>query len=826
MYVCLAFYLKIRLGKISRFHRNTMTRKINYGIDLGTTNSAIAIYKEGKVSVLRNPRGFREVLPSAIAMRKGRILIGDKARESGEFLFTAFKRDMGSDLQYTLGEETYDPLQFSSMILEQLIGFQAEETIESAVITIPASFDIVQSNATKKAGYAAGLKEVVLLQEPIAACLAYANENNLDTETQQRWLVYDFGGGTFDCALVQINQREMTVIDHQGNNFLGGVDMDESFLQGHILPELKKLKDIDWSELIRTNETLKKSLLLFVEEAKIELTQKEEAQIEIELDEPEFYGEINVSRAQFNACIEPQFNASWQLIQRLLGQNNLAVSDVNRIVLVGGTTYVPFIREELKRRSGIEVDSSIDPGTAIVKGAAYFAGSKDSSLIDEEEKENTSKLQVTLSYEPSTLDDEELIAFKVQGGLIGSYKILTNHNAVVEQTPFRHEASAFIPIQPKQNNEFQLAIQDEAGTEVYTTAFNIQHGNYSVNGQTLPSDICLELDELEGGTKLEAIFRKNALLPIKRTVFRTVNRHIPAGSEEALYINVLEGKAGTMPGSNLSIGFIEVKGIQLPKDLVKGMDIELQFNMTESRDLEIDVFIPSSQKRLTQVFNPHQKSVNLNKLSQDLEVAIQRVKADLVDQDIDDMAQLKLQALLVDLRHLLSQCREGEQGMMQKLDEEKRHLLKSYDDIVRLSKLSGELERYKEEVERLQGLLHLADTTEKEQANKLLQNEWEVMNSDNRYFIKEACDAISSLNNQLFFKDDRNYAIIFFNLSMISMEHYQDSQAAQQLIQEGQAARERNDIAAVKMITISLFNTLKPSFLKSNTQFASITGIR
>src|SRR5829696_5780171 len=182
---------------------------LNFGIDLGTTNSLIARFDAGAVQVFKNPVGHKESLPSVVAFRGDRTIIGDKAKEyiakDPANVFAAFKRKMGTNENFLVPSTAsmISPLELSAMVLKELKNFvHTGETVEAAVITIPASFDTIQSNATKKAGYAAGFKEVLLLQEPIAASLAYFNESKKEIPGEGNWLVYDLGGGTFDVALV------------------------------------------------------------------------------------------------------------------------------------------------------------------------------------------------------------------------------------------------------------------------------------------------------------------------------------------------------------------------------------------------------------------------------------------------------------------------------------------------------------------------------------------------------------------------------------------------------------------------------------------------
>ncbi|MCE3283599.1 MAG: Hsp70 family protein, partial [Chitinophagaceae bacterium] len=218
---------------------------INFAIDLGTTNSLIAQFTGGGVQVFKNPVGDKHTLPSVVAFRNDRTIVGDKAREfvakDPANVFTSFKRKMGTSESFHVPStgQTVTPVQLSSLVLRELKTFVHNgELGGSVVITIPASFDTIQSNATKKAGYEAGFGEVVLLQEPIAASLAFFNESKKEIPQKGNWLVYDLGGGTFDVALLTIENGELRVKDHEGDNFLGGVDFDTLIIEKLIVPKI------------------------------------------------------------------------------------------------------------------------------------------------------------------------------------------------------------------------------------------------------------------------------------------------------------------------------------------------------------------------------------------------------------------------------------------------------------------------------------------------------------------------------------------------------------------------------------------------------------
>ena len=195
-----------------------MEKMINYGIDLGTTNSAIARFVKGEVEVFKNPlETGKETLPSVVYYKKDKVVVGTNARtyfeRDAENVFGTFKRKMGTTESFKVKSinQSKTPIELSAEVLKELKGFvHSGESFDAAVITIPASFDVIQSNATKEAGYLAGFKQVILLQEPIAASLAYANKHKERDLENGQWLVYDLGGGTFDVALIKIKALNPT----------------------------------------------------------------------------------------------------------------------------------------------------------------------------------------------------------------------------------------------------------------------------------------------------------------------------------------------------------------------------------------------------------------------------------------------------------------------------------------------------------------------------------------------------------------------------------------------------------------------------------------
>ncbi|MBD3581628.1 Hsp70 family protein [Flavobacterium selenitireducens] len=820
---------------------------INYGIDLGTTNSAISKYEDGKIHLFKNPVGFRDTIPSVVAFRKGTIRVGDKAREqiltNPGNVFSSFKRKMGSDQIYDVPDtgQTITPVGLSAMVLKELLGFVPDETLSSIAITIPASFDTIQSNATKKAGYEAGFGEVVLLQEPIAACLAYSNSLNIDITEDKKWLVYDFGGGTFDAALVSISHRELKVVDHKGNNFLGGLDLDNLVVEKILCPKIEAKTGLTglWQNMVKGEDTSFKKLyfeLLFkAEEAKKELSVKSSAIIEIDSDEPEIMIDIEISQQEFEAVIQPKFNESYSLVEKLVQSNGLRFSDIERIILVGGTTYIPYVRRELHERSGVVVDSGIDPTTAVVIGAAYYAGSKPSAAKAEFEPETGSDASPSISaefiFEPNSQDSEELLACIVPPNFQGYYRITRADGGYDSgMQPMTGKFSVFVPLLQKATNLFSVGLFDQNQQSVLKkSGIAITNGLYNVQGQPLPNDICLELDEESGTTYLESIFRKNDILPIKKTVYKQCSKNILKQSDDKLVINIVEGNAGGMIGSNLSIGYLEINGRDLDQDLLKGIDIELNFKITESRDLSVTVYIGALDLEINEVFNPHERKVSIDKLRSEVKDVIDQIQREIYEQEDEEnfeyLARLKrTENLLVTLYNEAELAAEDNStDKKYQLDEAKRLLIQEFDDLVRHRFVLEEADLYKDMKAYYNQYAEKATPSQIETFNKIVAGEKDFLQSGNRYVIRKKAKELESLADAIWRKQDERFVDHFYYYRYLDLDGYSDKRKAEKLFERGEHAIDKTNYVELRAICSQLWNMLKVK-PKSDTDFENFDG--
>ena len=346
------------------------------GIDLGTTNSCVAVMEGGEPTVIPNAEGARTTASVVAFTKNGERLVGQVAKRQAvtnhDRTISSIKRDMGTDRRVTIDGKSYSPQEISAMILSKLKA-DAEaylgETVTQAVITVPAYFSDAQRQATKDAGKIAGLEVLRIVNEPTAAALAYG----LDKEDSQKILVYDLGGGTFDVSLLEIGGGVIEVLATSGNNRLGGDDFDNKIVDW-MVAEFKKAEGIDLSgdaaAMQRLNDAAAK--------AKIDLSGVMQTNINLPFITMDASGpkhlDLTLSRAQFDKLTEDLVKATEGPTNRALSDAGLKPSEVDKIVLVGGSSRIPAVQDMVKRITGKEPFKGINPDECVALGAAIQAG--------------------------------------------------------------------------------------------------------------------------------------------------------------------------------------------------------------------------------------------------------------------------------------------------------------------------------------------------------------------------------------------------------------------------------------------------------------------
>ncbi|EAF3594074.1 molecular chaperone DnaK [Listeria monocytogenes] len=345
------------------------------GIDLGTTNSAVAVLEGGEAKIIPNPEGARTT-PSVVGFKNGERQVGEVAKRAAitnPNTISSIKRHIGTNYKETIEGKDYSPQEISAIILQYLKSYAEDylgETVDKAVITVPAYFNDAQRQATKDAGKIAGLEVERIINEPTAAALAYGMDK---TETDQTILVFDLGGGTFDVSILELGDGVFEVHSTAGDNELGGDDFDKKIID-YLVAEFKKDNGIDLSQDKMALQRLKDA----AEKAKKDLSGVTSTQISLPFitagEAGPLHLEVTLTRAKFDELTHDLVERTIAPTRQALKDANLSASDIDQVILVGGSTRIPAVQETIKKELGKEPHKGVNPDEVVAMGAAIQGG--------------------------------------------------------------------------------------------------------------------------------------------------------------------------------------------------------------------------------------------------------------------------------------------------------------------------------------------------------------------------------------------------------------------------------------------------------------------
>lgn len=584
---------------------------IDFGIDLGTTNSAIAVLKGITTEVIKN-NVDAEITPSAVYIdKKGNIQVGNSARNRApeskyeDDVQQEFKRQMGTDhvYQFKSSGQQKKPEELSAEVLAALradVQQRTGEEVESSVITVPAAFELHQCEATRKAALLAGLRDSPLVQEPVAAALAYGFQAD---RQKAYWLVYDFGGGTFDAAIIKAEEGAIHVVNHGGDNFLGGSDIDWAIVDQLLVPRL--VAEYDLKEFTRGNKNWKSAFLklkYFAENAKISLSRSERTTIEVggfsddSGNELEF--ECELSRRDIAGVAEPFILSSADICKRVLKEKKLGKDDVDRVILVGGPTLAPYFRDLLKNSLGLPLDFSADPLTVVARGAAVFAGSqkvKHSTAAPINAGEY--RLELAKSFNPVGIDSAPMVGGTISGSSAQSFLGFTLELVNVD-TQWRSGKIALssegvfmasLHAEPKVRNTFAIELFDAVKRRQKVSPNTL---TYTIGAVVDEQPLIHSMGIAMANNECAIFFEKGLGLPQKATQdFKTVDALRQGQTGTVLRVPVIEGD-NAKADRNRKIGELIIEGTNIRRDLPAGSDVEVTLRVDESRLVTVTAYFP------------------------------------------------------------------------------------------------------------------------------------------------------------------------------------------------------------------------------------------
>lgn len=635
-----------------------MRQKIDYGIDLGTTNSAIARMEDGEAVIIKSDDNQMDTTSSIVSFNKKQtIFVGLSAKNALEREaasnfrnrkqiepngYQEFKRTMGTDHQYASSNmhRTYSSEELSAEVLKKLKGYIRDEEIISAVITVPAMFRQSQLDATQRAAELAGFNYCELLQEPIAASIAYGMKAN---NANGYWLVFDFGGGTFDAALMHVEEGIMKVVDTEGDNHLGGKNLDNAIVDQLLIPELEKQCELnDTLENGSTKKLLQDALKKYAEEAKITLSSKEKwghflEDLGEDDDGEEIQADLDISLEQYEKVCVPIFQGAIDIVKNVLSRNNLSGQDLESLILVGGPTFQQTLRRMLKEQITEKIDTSIDPMTAVAKGAALFASTKD--IPRELQKRDSSKAQLSLKYPETTVETQENLGIRIDREQSTANLPATFTLEIIRGDSGWSSGKVLVEgdveiielmLNEGKTNQFNIKLSGPDGSNIpcEPNSITIIQGMKIANA-TLPYHVGIEVydtvDNKQGVYPLSGL-EKNKTLPAKgKGSFKTMKDIRPGLKEDQILIPIYElsrGNDGSRAILNTFFGKFAITGQDISAFLPAGSDVEVTLNIDASRRGKLSVYLPALDESFDVVIETTiEKDIKKEELQKEIVVA-------------------------------------------------------------------------------------------------------------------------------------------------------------------------------------------------------------
>lgn len=789
--------------------------KMDYGIDLGTTNSAICRMEKGEPKIIKSDIQA-DTMPSCVSIKKTKSIrvgqgafndmVSDKRCATKSWskgksnTYVEFKRTMATNTRYhsSFMERDYSSEELSAEVLKTLKSFVTDEKFSSVVITVPAKFTVIQKTATMEAAKLAGFKRYELLQEPIAAAMAYG----LTTDSKNGiWMVFDFGGGTFDTALLKIEDGIMQVFDTEGDNYLGGKNLDYAIVDNIIIPYL--IDNFNLSDTIANaekKEVLRDAMKTYAEEVKNQLSFKEKEDIlsnlgELGEDEDGEEIELGLTLTQEEAfnVMRPYFQKAVDICKNLLQRNHLSGSQIDKLILVGGPTHSPLIRQMLKEQITLNVDTSVDPMTAVATGAALYASTIDAEVSEEDIEVGT--VNFDIGYESTSVETTEWVSIKLTDKSLLTktwVELMRNDKAWSSGKVEMDSTGNVIEINLLESkpNSFNVMAYDEKGNILpcFPSEFTIIQGT-KVKAAPLPYNIGIAI---WSDVKKRGVFRmargleKNKPVPATGVVndLKTTCQLRPGIESDILTVPIYQvddfsGAEGRSASLYEYVADVVITGDDIETLIPADSPVDVTLKVDTSEQMTLEVHFPALDITIEKELDTSRKqSVEEaeNIIKKQIEEAQQSIER-LADSNIYDA---KLQVELDRVREEAKNSSE-KKAVLQHLKEVLRKI-ESLDESTEWQRLEAKLREEFDQLEKAQNDLGNEKTAQL--VNQLHSQVDEVIRNKDVCIGREVLEQINNLFIHL--------TMVYQCIGLIrdcqyrfSAIHWKDSSRARQLLNSG-----------------------------------------
>ncbi len=812
---------------------------IDFGIDLGTTNSVISVANEGKIEIIKN--GIHDITPSMVYIdKRGKLDRGHRAAQSLGRPSTAadvqaeFKREMGQKVLrvFDAAGKSMSPEELSAEILIELrraAGERCGKEPAAAVITVPAMFELPQNDATARAATLAGFEHSMLLQEPVAAATAYGFQS--DSE-RAYWLVYDYGGGTFDASILVIRDGQLSVVRHGGDNYLGGADFERAIVDELIVPRLRDEYDLPNLERSKANSDMVTRgrlamLKLIAEQVKKTLSRDD---MENLLSDDVFKDdngdpvdvELELSRASFEQMINANVQKSIDITSQLIQDAGLRPGDIEKVLLVGGSTFVPLVQQQVATL-GIPVDRTMDPMTVVSYGAAVFASAQRLPRgIVGAAPVAVGAARLELEYEPVGKDLTPMVGGKVlvdgAGPSEGTVVVIDRADGgwTSGDLPLDGKGLFFTNVQLRESGQsgFKVKVRDAAGTQLDCTpdAFAITYG-MTVAKACLPQAISVGL----ANNTVRGLLAAGVSLPATSEDCETKTvTELRKGSSDSLRIPFMSGDNDD-PELNRVGTWWELKGTEISRDLPAGSDVEIVVAVDASGTSVASIFIPLLDERfeVEQASELEHEAVgvmrsrlqNIQKRLDNLKEKADAGGEAAAGREVEDY---RASGILEDIERKIDMWEADDHVSA----GQARNLL--IDAAKKIKELASKVEwparlaEYEEQKANTRKAVHeYGDAGNQQMLDRIVaEGDAAVQGKDPR-MLDRAENQLGQLGSAMMQKDPGFLGGMLSHLAQ-QEDRFMDTGRARTLLSEGALAMRRNDAAAVKSIVGELIRLLPP----------------
>lgn len=817
-----------------------MTRTtVDYGIDLGTTNSSIAVLDGVAADVVRNNDNL-ESTPSVVHIDKaGNLIVGRGAYErlvsDPENTVSEFKREMGTDHKHTFertGQEV-GPIDLSAEVLKSLksdVQQRRGEDLQAAVISVPAAFELPQCEATRQAADRAGLVISPLVQEPVAAAMAYGFQDESD---RVFWLVYDLGGGTFDAAVIQVREGLIQVVNHGGDNHLGGKDLDWAIVEDILIPAVLREHELD--DFRRGNPRWQLAiakLKLHAEKAKIRLSRDEEVHDWIDNLFQDSAGaavsfEYTIRREQVEQLMEPLVARSIDISKRVLKERRLGPGDIEKVILVGGPTLTPYLRERLADKDvglGIPLEFRVDPLTVVAQGAAIFAGTQTVEGLPRP-KAAPGAFSVQLEYKPVGPDSEPLVGGRVvhpnHEDLAGYSIEFINRSA--KPAPWRSGRISLdadgtfvteLSATRGTRNTFEIELFDPEGSAMQVEPSEL---TYTVGQVITDPPLTNSVGVALANNEVKWLLEKGTPLPAeKRNILLRTAIDVKRGSNESVIrIPFIEGSS-PRANRNSPIGYLEIPPEMYTRDIPAGAEVEVTIKIDRDRIVHSHAYVP--------IIDAEQEQVHKLEIQrpdpQHLRDALRREKDRLAEvkqkqQELDNpeastaLREIEAQESIEEVENSLD-AGSDDRDALQRAEHRLRDLRLQIDRAEDTLALPAMISQVRQELESTKTLVdRYGDESERQQLSSIISRTEDAIENEDTERLRALVGDLVSLKGAILVKQPEFWIAYLASLEERRSSMHDPALAAE-LFERARRAIRDNDLPALQAIIRQLNSLLPP----------------